>query len=394
MANEIEKLKSESHKDKEEKEEIIIKNNEEIAQLQRKISQQHEELEILKLSNGTMTNEIENFKSESQKDMKEKGEIITKNDEEITELKRKLSQQHEEVRALKLALERNHHSAEAAAREKAEEADAIHSSLRSEIERLQECMKEHEQAHAIREKAYSRMQEALTILVEDEAKITAERNAKNIAICELQKALNAKDIHLKEIKEELDNTRNEVAKSITQIAMKNAQKIHKADELAKLREEEIDALNLKTRGLEDELQAAHKRANEAQGELQHAEAVAANKIKEIQNELTEVREKWNNSTEALQRNERSKCALIEANRRIKEHLFVITERMAGIEKSYTIMEMSNAESKRNEDLIHKLLQKLDDLESHIKNMESKTEKAVKKKKGRFLQCFRKQTNYD
>ena len=394
MANEIENLKSESEKEKEEKEGIIMKNGEEITELKRKISQQDEELKVLKQSNRSMANEIENFKSESQKDKEEKEEIIMKNDEDITELKIKISQQDEEMRILKLALARNQKSAEAAAREKAAEADAIHNSLRSEIERLQECMKEHEEAQAIREEAYSRMQEAVTMLVEDEVKITAERNAKNIAICELQKALDAKDIQIQDMKEELENNRHEVAKSITEIAIKNAQKIQKADELAKQREEEIDALKMKTTSLEGELEAAHKLANEAEGKLQEAEAVAAKKIKEIETELKEVLEKWNKSVEALQRTERSKCALIEANRRIKEHLSVITERMVGIEKSYTIMEMSNAESKRNEDLIQNLFQKLNDLESHIKNMESKTEKPEKKKMGRFLLCFRKQTNHD
>ena len=83
VANEIEKLKSESHKEKEETGDIIIKNNEEIAELQRKISQQ-QEVNILKLNNRTMANEIGNLKSEYQKDKAEKEEVITKNDEEIT----------------------------------------------------------------------------------------------------------------------------------------------------------------------------------------------------------------------------------------------------------------------------------------------------------------------
>ena len=394
MANEIENLKCASQKEKAEKEEIIVKNDEEITELKRKISQQDEQVKILKLSNRTMANDIENLTSESQEELKEKDEIIAKNDEEITELKRKISQQDEEVRIIRLYVERSHNLAEDAAREKAAEADAIHSSLRSEIERLQECMKEHKEAQAIREEAYSRMQEAVTMLVEDEVKITAERNAKNIAICELQKTLDSKDIQIQELKEELENNRNEVAKSITAIAIKNAQKIQKADELAKQMEKEIDALKIKTRDLGGELEAAHKRAHEAQSKLEEAETVAAKKIKEIEIELKEFQEKWNESTKALQRSERSKCELIEANRGMKEHLFVMTERMAGIEKSYTIMEMSKAESKRSEDLIESLLQKLNDLESHIKNIESKTEKTVKKKRGRFLQCFRKQTNYD
>ena len=349
-------------------------------------------------NNQKMANEIEKLKSEVRQEKEEKDEISIRMNDQIDKLKRTILNKNEYVAKQKgilhLTQERNKDLVEEEVRlkEVLAEKDAINCIMKDEIEKLKEKLDEKEKMNVKQEEECQRLKESVSILIADDLKSKAESNQNQKMIHKLQEGLLAQSIQLWSIQQQMVSSSSIVAQTIAQMTIKSAQGVVHAEETFKQIKNEHQVLQHKATTLQDEVDDSQKRINEAQVELheaeakvRQAEAITAKRLKDFERELKEAEKKRAIIMDMLQASESAKAELIHVNRKMKEDISVQNEKITEMEiKIQSIVKMLEEEVKRNKALIEEISR----VSSQMQTIEEELGKRERKKKSRVRRLSR------